>query len=133
MNFDQIQTFYLVAMMRTPQQAAERLNTTQPAISARIAALEKRLNVKLFDRSGHRVALTPHGRKFLAHAEQLLDTRSQALLDLGQAGEMSGVVRIGAADVMISSWLPDFLISMHCGWLRSNIRKPPAGRSIPSP
>lgn len=112
MTFDQIQSFYLVATMGTYQKAAQRLNATQPAISARIVALEDRLGVKLFDRSGHRVALTPHGRSFLAYAEKLLAIRADALAEVGKGGALGGVVRIGASDTMATTWLPDFLVSL---------------------
>ncbi|ASM75626.1 HTH-type transcriptional regulator GltR (plasmid) [Pseudosulfitobacter pseudonitzschiae] len=112
MTFDQIQSFYLVATMGTYQKAAQRLNATQPAISARIVALENWLGVKLFDRSGHRVALTPQGRKFLSYAEKLLEIRAEAQFEVGQGGELGGVVRIGASDTMATTWLPDFLVSL---------------------
>ncbi|WP_352849686.1 LysR family transcriptional regulator [Mesorhizobium sp. M0199] len=66
-------------MLETFAKATEQLNTTQPTISARIAALEDRLGVSLFDRSGHRVALTPKGRSFLRSAEKLLEIRARAV------------------------------------------------------
>lgn len=121
MNFDQIQSFHLVATLGTFQKAAERLNSTQPAISARIAALETRLNVRLFDRSGHRVALTAQGQKFLVYAEQMLEARSQALLEMGQASQMDGVLRTGASDTLVVSWLPDFIIQLRKTFPKINV------------
>ena len=112
MNFSQLQSFYLVAKLGTYQAAAERLNATQPTVSARIVALENGLNTQLFDRSGYRVVLTPQGREFLAYAEQLLELQSKAILNIRGAQEMSGMVRIGASDTMISVWLPDFLLEL---------------------
>lgn len=112
MNFNQIHSFYLVAKLGTYQAAAERLHATQPAISARIAALESALNIRLFDRSGYRVSLTPEGRRFLPFAEKMLELQTEARVMIGNASEMSGVVRIGASDTMVSTWLPDFLIAL---------------------
>lgn len=112
MTFDQINSFYLVATLGTFQQAADRLNATQPAISARIATLESRLGVKLFDRSGHRVALTPHGRQFMVYAEKMLELRTLAELNVGRGGDVGGVIRIGASDTMAGSWMPDFLTGL---------------------
>jgi len=109
-TFDQIETFYLIATLGTYRQAAERLNATQPTLSARITALENRLRVTLFDRAGHRVALTPEGRQFLVYAEKLLQTRDEALHALGGGGDVSGIFRIGAADTMAITWIPDFLL-----------------------
>jgi DNA-binding transcriptional LysR family regulator len=120
-NFDQIQSFFLVATLGTFQQAAERLNATQPAISARISALESQLNVLLFDRSGHRVALTAQGQKFLTYAEQMLESRAKAMLELGQASQMDGVLRTGASDTLVVSWLPDFIISLRNTFPKINV------------
>lgn len=121
MTFDQIQSFYLVATLGTFQQAAERLNATQPAISARIAALEDRLNVRLFDRSGHRASLTVQGQRFLVHAEQMLEARSKALLELGQVSQMDGVLRIGSSDTLVISWLPDFVVRLRETFPKINV------------
>lgn len=109
MTFDQIETFYLIATLGTYRKATERLNATQPTLSARIAALEDRLGVALFDRTGHRVALTPEGRQFLVYAEKLLQTRAEALRALGGGDEVTGIFRIGAADTMAITWVPGFL------------------------
>ncbi|AZO31986.1 MULTISPECIES: LysR family transcriptional regulator [unclassified Mesorhizobium] len=111
MTFDQIKSFYLVAVLGTFAKAAEQLNTTQPTISARIAALEDRLGVSLFDRSGHRVALTPQGRSFLRSAEKLLEIQAKALKRYGK-GELRGIVRIGASDTMAVIWIPPFLAAL---------------------
>ncbi|MDX8499040.1 LysR family transcriptional regulator [Mesorhizobium sp. VK4C] len=111
MTFDQIKSFYLVAVLGTFAKAAEQLNTTQPAISARIAALEDRLGVNLFDRSGHRVALTPDGRSFLRSAEKLLEIQAKALTSYGK-GKLRGVTRIGASDTMAVIWIPLFLAAL---------------------
>jgi DNA-binding transcriptional LysR family regulator len=112
-NINQIKTFYLVATLGTYQAAAERMHATQPAISARIAALENALQFQLFDRSSYRVSLTPQGRSFLPYAEQVLELLDKAVVSISKADELSGSVRIGASDTMVSSWLPDFLVSLH--------------------
>ena len=115
MTFDQIQSFYMVATLGTFRQAAEQLNASQPTISARIAALEDHLRAQLFDRSGHRVALTPQGRLFLTYAETLLEIRAEAMSMVGGTEDLIGVIRIGAADTMSITWIPDFF-----SYLRTN-------------
>lgn len=111
MNFAQIRSFHLVATLGTFALAAERLNATQPAVSARIAALERSLGVLLFDRSGHRVALTHEGRSFLSVSEQLLQIEAQ-FLAASRSGRFSGTLRIGISDSMAISWFPDFLLEL---------------------
>jgi len=112
LTLDQIRSFYLIAKLGTYQKAADRLNATQPAISARVAALETRLGTKLFDRTGHRVALTPHGRRFLSYAEKLLELMNLAEIDLSRGNDIGGVFRIGASDTMVVSWMPEFLVGL---------------------
>lgn len=108
MTFDQIQSFYMVATLGTYRLAAEQLNATQPTISARIVALEEQIGAILFDRSGHRVALTPQGRLFLNYAEKLLETQAEALRVVGAKSELTGTIRIAASDTMAVTWMPDF-------------------------
>ena len=49
-------------------KAESLLNITQPAISKRIASLEQKLNVRLFDKVGHKMMLTESGEVFYEYA-----------------------------------------------------------------
>lgn len=53
-------------------RAAQRLHMTQPPLSRQIQALERELGVRLLDRSGQTVRMTPAGRVFLEDARRLL-------------------------------------------------------------
>lgn len=53
-------------------RAAERLNITQPALSAQIRQLEQKLGLAAFERSTRRVALTTEGAALLEPARSLL-------------------------------------------------------------
>ena len=72
MNFEQIRTFLWVAKLGGFRKAAEKLNTSQPPVSARIAALEDRLGAALFERGQGGVRLTAKGRELLSYAEKLV-------------------------------------------------------------
>lgn len=65
---------YAVALdqHRSFSRAAQGLGVTQPTFSRGIAALEKRLGARLFDRSSRHVEPTPEGELFLARAATLL-------------------------------------------------------------
>ncbi|URN17509.1 MULTISPECIES: LysR family transcriptional regulator [Streptomyces] len=52
---------------------AARLCITQSALSQQIRDLEKRLGVKLFERTSRSVSLTPDGRAMVPDAERVLD------------------------------------------------------------
>ena len=78
MEFYQLNTFVKVADEGNLTRAAERLFTSQPAISAQIKALEEELGVELFERSSRGMRLTAKGQLLydqaaatLAAAEQL--------------------------------------------------------------
>ena len=72
MDYNQIKSFVTVAHHGNLTQAAESLHLSQPAVSAQIKAVEKHLNVVLFQRTSGGMALTRAGEAFLPEAEQLL-------------------------------------------------------------
>jgi DNA-binding transcriptional LysR family regulator len=53
-------------------QGAVAARVPQPVASRRVAALERHLGARLFDRSGRRAALTPFGREMLPTARRLV-------------------------------------------------------------
>jgi DNA-binding transcriptional LysR family regulator len=53
-------------------RAAERLNLTQPSVSAHIRQLEQELEVRLLDRGPRQVVLTEAGRVFLNDARRIV-------------------------------------------------------------
>ena len=55
--------FLSVANLRSLAKAAVQLGTSQSAVSQKIALLESKLSVKLFDRSTRPLTLTPRSSK----------------------------------------------------------------------
>src|SRR5207247_7112790 len=78
MEIDQLTTFVAVATVGGFHRAAETLRVSQPAVSARIKALEDSLGSPLFARARSGLTLTEAGRILRPFAEQLLKTASQA-------------------------------------------------------
>jgi DNA-binding transcriptional LysR family regulator len=106
----QLEAFVAVGTFGGFRRAAEALRVTQPAVSARIKALEGSLGVALFERGRGGLALSPAGRALRSHAEQLLRSVAlarQAVHDLrpGPAGSL----RIAAALSICTYLLPDVL------------------------
>lgn len=71
--------FVTVADQMSFTRASELLNVSQPALSARIRELERRLGFALFDRNSRRVELTAEGRLFLANARRMVTEASSAV------------------------------------------------------
>src|SRR5438874_11367400 len=72
MEIPQVEAFLAVGTFGGFRRAAEALRLTQPAVSARIRALEESLGVRLFERGQHGFALSAAGRAFRPPAEQPL-------------------------------------------------------------
>jgi len=110
LEIDQIETFLAVASYGGFHRAAGALRVSQPAISARIRALEESLSVKLFTRVHSNVALSPAGKALRPVAEQLLRTvalaRQAVHVPQPAAG---GVLNIAAALSICTYFLPDVM------------------------
>jgi DNA-binding transcriptional LysR family regulator len=89
--------------------AASKLNLTQSAISARIAGIEERLGLEIFDRKRRGARLTPQGRAFLDHASQLVTMRNQIVASLAPRAGFVGTIRIGVAETIVHTWLAGML------------------------
>jgi len=72
MDISALQAFLAVAEAGSFSRAAERIYLTQPAISKRIAALEREIGTRLFDRIGRGIHLTPAGAALLNRASAVL-------------------------------------------------------------
>lgn len=107
-----LETLLWIDRLGTFSAAAERLNTTQPAVSARMRELEQRLGTTLFRRDGRTMSLTAAGRKLVRDCDPLLRDMQIALLGSGGFAEASGVVRIGAGEIAAASCLPAFVAAL---------------------
>ncbi len=80
--------------------AAERLHTTQPAVSARVRELEEAVGQKLFARQGRGVELTVEGREFVRNAQRLLEQMEELSMSFTKT-TAAGVVRIGTSSICL--------------------------------
>lgn len=78
MDLNGVRTFVAVVDAGQFQDAAAALSITQQAVSKRIAALEKELEVRLFARTARGAQLTIDGQAFLPHARELLRVAERA-------------------------------------------------------
>ncbi len=110
MEIDQLETFIAVATFGGFHRAAETLRLSQPAVSARIKALEESLGSTLFARSRNALTLSDAGRILRPFAEQLLKTASQARQAVHELKPASGgPLQIAAALSISVYFLPDVL------------------------
>jgi len=91
---------------KTFTQAAKRVGVTQTALSKRVQAIERRVKLRLFDRTHDGAVLTEPGRWFIAGAGEIIHTFQRTIHDAQEArhGECQKL-RIG-----VSMYLPPDLI-----------------------
>jgi len=93
--------------------AAARHGMSQSAISNRVAALERRLGVRLFDRLGRGVRLSTAGRRLLEESTRLIAARDRVVRELSGEDGLRGSVRIGVAETIVHTLLTPLLASLH--------------------
>ena len=89
-----------IAKLGSFTAAAERLHTTQPAVSARVRELEEAVGQKLFLRQGRGVELTVEGREFVRSADLLLRQISELSLSFSKE-TAAGMVRLGTSSICL--------------------------------
>ncbi|WP_354699542.1 HTH-type transcriptional regulator GltC [Paraconexibacter sp. AEG42_29] len=96
MELRHLLTFLAVAETQSFTRAAERLGTSQSAVSATVRRLEEELEAPLFDRTTHRVDLTDAGRALVPEARGTLAAAAAAREAVDQVrGGLRGTVRLG--------------------------------------
>ena len=93
-NIKQMQYAIELAKTCNFSKASEKLNITQPALSKQIMLLEKDLGVKLFERSGNPLRLTPAGERFVSEARELIckEEELRRLMESFSSGERGRLV-----------------------------------------
>src|ERR1700721_2331821 len=104
-DFKAIETFMWVVTLGSFRGAAQKLNTTQPAISQRIAQLEREVGVRLLQRDRRMVLPTPSGRQMMVYAEKLIGLRTEMMSVVGDRSAMRGVLRLGGPETIGHTWL----------------------------
>ena len=123
MTLEQLRIFIAVAECEHVTRAAEALRLTQSAVSAAIAALERRYGVTLFDRVGRRIELNAEGRLFLSEARAVLARAATAELALSEmSGLKRGLLSVQGSQTIASYWLPPRLIAFRRAYPQIEIK-----------
>lgn len=114
MDFRQLETFVMIARLKSFSKAADYLFLTQPTISNHIQNLENELNTILINRSNKKVTLTKAGEMLFAHALEILNKRDQALFSLEAFnGKIEGTLEVACSSIPEQYILPSLLHSFH--------------------
>lgn len=92
---------------------ADALAYTPSAVSQQLTALEREAGVRLLERTGRRVALTPAALTLVEHAETILAVLEQAAADLAASrAQLTGTLRIGAFPTAVRTILSPALVTL---------------------
>lgn len=109
MDINLARTFLEVVASGSFVAAADRLNLTQTAVSARIRSLEEQLGRRLFVRNKAGARLTPAGQQFRRYATAFIQmwerARQQVALPPGRAAVMSVGAELSLWSPLLSDWL----------------------------
>ena len=109
----QLQCLIAVADLLHFRKAAERLNLSQPALSAQVAQLEDHLGVLLLERTRRKVLLTPTGREVAERARAILrDVADLEAAAHSAQAPLSGTLRLGVLRTLGPYLLPHMLGAM---------------------
>lgn len=102
-----LKVFQSVAYNLSFTKASNELFITQPAISKHIKELESEFEVKLFNRIGNKISLTPAGNILLAYTERIISLHNEIKFELSQLnGSTEGSLRIGASSTIAQYVIP---------------------------
>lgn len=96
-------------------RAAKACSVSQPTLSAQIQKLERTLDAKIFERTSHRVELTPLGEAIVEKARRVLE-ETEGILGIvhAQVEPLTGPLRLGVIPTLGPYLLP---------WLLRPLRK----------
>jgi len=109
MELRQLKAFCTVARELSFTRAAEILDYTQSSVTTQIQSLEEKLETRLFERMGKKIALTGEGKRFLFYAEQIIKLSSEAKEMVSGSAYPKGTITIGAPESLCVYRLPDVL------------------------
>lgn len=120
-TFKQLEALYWIDRMGSFAAAAEKLYTTQSAISKRVQELEAQFQVEVFDRSKRTARLTEKGAEILHYATSLLEQRDQFIERASSSDVMIRHFSLGVTELTAMTWLPRLVQRIRSEFPRVNI------------
>ncbi|HEY0957555.1 MAG TPA: hydrogen peroxide-inducible genes activator [Roseateles sp.] len=103
---------YIVAVARERHfgRAAEACFVSQPTLSVAIKKLEEELDIKIFERGGNEVSVTPLGEDIVRQAQSVLD-QAGAIKEIAKRGKdpLAGALRLGIIYTIGPYLLPELV------------------------
>lgn len=109
--------FLVTAEEGSLSAAGRALGIAQPTVGRQVAALEKELDVILFDRVGKQLVLTEIGFELLEYLRQMSEAASRvSIAASGRSQEIDGEVCITATDAIAALCLPPIIKKLRASY-----------------
>ncbi|WP_211460645.1 LysR family transcriptional regulator [Collimonas silvisoli] len=109
MNTRFIETFVILAQLRSFRATARELHATPAAISLRVKALEEELKTDLIDRTSKEFKLTATGEYLLSYAKSVVDATKRMQIAANKESVIRGRLRLGVIESVVHSWLSYYI------------------------
>jgi DNA-binding transcriptional LysR family regulator len=109
MDIRHFKTFKSIIDEGNFSNAAMKLGYTQSTVTSQIQQLEQELSIKLFEKIGRNMILTPLGKELIPYADELLNTVKK-IESIGKYGDnITGELKIAVAESLMSYKLQNVL------------------------
>src|SRR3954465_4839706 len=113
LNLTQLKVLDAVARHGSVTEAAKELGYSQPSVSHHLARLEAATGVKLIQRVGRGIRLTPEGELLARRATEIVGRVDAATNELAaQVGLEAGRVRLAANASVLSTIVPKAALAL---------------------
>lgn len=114
LTLHKLDVFCTVAKYSSVTRAAEHLNIAQPAVTAHLRGLEESLGIRLVEKVGRNIVLTPAGERALFWATEVMTRSSELLNDLTDIKRgVIGYTKLATSMVAGTYALPDIIIEFN--------------------
>lgn len=108
MELKRLHTFLVLSEIKNFTKTAEYLHYAQSNITTQIQHLECELGVKLFERMGKNITLTPEGEELIVYARQILSLSDDLKYKFSNKSDC-GRITIGASESICIYKLPEVI------------------------
>lgn len=116
MNTRFLETFVVLAQLRSFRATARALHATPAAISLRIKSLEDELQTELVDRSAKDFRLTANAEYLLSHAKAVVDATRRLQSAARKDSAVRGRLRLGVIESVVHSWLAQYIRELNANY-----------------
>lgn len=108
MTLRNLEVFLAVVETGSMRSAAERLYISQPSVSGVVSDLESEYHIRLFERLGKKLFITPEGERLAGYARRMLALNAELERQMRTA-EAESPLRVGATVTVGASVMPELL------------------------